>query len=158
MPNPKIRRAVSSPHIIRNGSPMLIRINAALRARRDGLAEDEGFTLIELLVVVIIIGILAAIAVPIYINVQNGAKDSAAKADLANAKTAVVAYYTQNNAFPPSIDSDTLKNFGWSGTSVANKTSGTAAVTNFCLSATGANQFWITQDGVATSAKPATCS
>lgn len=88
----------------------------ALGAKREQLAKkDEGFTLIELLVVVIIIGILAAIAIPVYIGVQNSAKESALQSDISNYKTAVVAYFTQTGDYP---DSDTeLDDQGYPGAS-----------------------------------------
>ena len=76
-------------------------IDASLAKRND--ENDKGFTLIELMVVVIIIGILAAIAIPIYIGVQNNAKDSGVKSDVTNAKIAVVAYYTEKNAYPTAL-------------------------------------------------------
>src|ERR1700742_143596 len=62
---------------------------------------DEGFTLIELLVVVVIIGVLVAIAVPVYLNYRKGAADKSAQSDVRGAGSAIEQYYTDNgNAYP----------------------------------------------------------
>ncbi len=61
--------------------------------------REEGFTLIELLVVVIIIGILAAIAIPVFLNQREKAYDAAAKSDVRNAQTAMETYFTDNSAY-----------------------------------------------------------
>ena len=66
--------------------------------------RPNGFTLIELLIVVAIIGILAAIAIPNFLEAQVRAKVARARADMNAMNTAVEAYYVDNNqVFPARI-------------------------------------------------------
>jgi len=58
----------------------------------------QGFTLIELLIVVVIIGILAAIAIPKFSNTKEKAYISSMKSDLRNLVTAQESYFTDNNS------------------------------------------------------------
>jgi type IV pilus assembly protein PilA len=68
-----------------------------LRNKKD----DEGFTLIELLVVVVIIGVLVAIAVPVYLNYRKGAADKSAQSDVRGAVSTIEQFYTDNgNSYP----------------------------------------------------------
>ncbi|HEY7460675.1 MAG TPA: prepilin-type N-terminal cleavage/methylation domain-containing protein [Gemmatimonadota bacterium] len=61
--------------------------------------SSKGFTLIELLIVVVIIGILAAIAIPRFSSTKTKAFDSAAKSDLRNAMSAQEAYFADNQTY-----------------------------------------------------------
>ncbi len=63
--------------------------------------NSKGFTLIELLIVVAIIAILAAIAVPNFLEAQTRSKVSRVKADLRTLATAMEAYQVDNNILPP---------------------------------------------------------
>lgn len=70
-----------------------------LRSKRS----EEGFTLVELLVVVVIIGVLVAIAIPMYGSYRKGAANKSAQSDVRGAITAVEQYYSENaNKYPPS--------------------------------------------------------
>lgn len=65
------------------------------------MRSTRGFTLIELLIVVAIIAILAAIAVPNFLEAQTRAKVSRVKADMRSLATALEAYHVDRNFYPP---------------------------------------------------------
>lgn len=67
------------------------------------LKNRQGFTLIELLIVVVIIGILAAIAIPRFASTKGKAFDASAKTDLRNAMTAQEAYFSDWQQYASSL-------------------------------------------------------
>ncbi len=83
------------------------------------IRQARGFTLIELLIVVVIIGILAAIAIPRFSSTKEKAFDAAAKSDLRNAMSAQEAYFADNQTYTGaanlSITTSTGVNFGGGG-------------------------------------------
>ena len=68
----------------------------------------QGFTLIELLIVVAIIGILAAIAVPNFLNAQVRAKVARAESEMRSLQNSLESFFIDNNSYPP-MDSDRIR-------------------------------------------------
>jgi prepilin-type N-terminal cleavage/methylation domain-containing protein len=105
------------------------------------MTNRKGFTLIELLIVVVIIGILAAIAIPKFANTKQKAQVSALKSDLRNLATAQEAYFADFNTYAPAIgatQSAGVAAFSVSPgnsapTIVANATGWSATITNAAL-------------------------
>jgi type IV pilus assembly protein PilA len=109
------------------------------------MQSKKGFTLIELLIVVVIIGILAAIAIPKFANTKEKAYIASMKSDLRNLITAQEAYFSDNNSTYASstgalgtsysassgvtVTMGTVTNTGWAATASQNSTAKTCALT-----------------------------
>lgn len=64
---------------------------------------DQGFTLIELLVVIVIIGVLAAIAIPTFLNQRNKGYDAQAKSDVRNLQLEIETFFTDQLVYPVAV-------------------------------------------------------
>jgi type IV pilus assembly protein PilA len=103
------------------------------RAFHEKRKNEEGFTLIELLVVILIIAILAAIAIPVFLNQRRKGWISQSESALKNAATAEESYATANNGDYTSTEADLVAE-GYS--SVAGVTiNATATTSGYCISA-----------------------
>ena len=76
---------------------------------RQRAQREKGFTLIELLVVILIIGILAAIALPAFLNQRGKAQDAEAKSAVRTAQTAMETWYTDEQNYTVAAAGTELK-------------------------------------------------
>jgi len=74
------------------------------------LRNTKGFTLIELMIVVVIIGILAAIAIPNFISMQDRAKEGSVKANMHTVQLAIEDFAVQNDGTYPVVDAGVVAN------------------------------------------------
>ncbi len=125
---------------------------------RNTLRRSDGFTLIELLIVVVIIGILAAIAIPKFAATKDKAKLGSVRSDLRNIMSAQEAYYIDWGVFTNTLDPTVFKPSPGNTMSIsANAGEFTATITNTTI-ASGIDECTVTVgDGTLTDSQ-ITCS
>ena len=132
---------------------MLIKLRKrSAEALRGKAAGEAGFTLVELLVVMLILGLLAAIAIPSFFNQRDKAKDADAKESVRTAQTAEETYATDNNgSYTGSDAAGVLENIESTLNSAPNApvVTVTGGGTGYDVSVTSAtgNVFHIARDG-----------
>lgn len=136
---------------------MITSINKAIEKKRED--GEKGFTLIELLVVILIIGVLAAIAIPVFLNQRQGAWAAQVQSDIANAVIAAESYSVAHNGSYAGLNVAGLEANGYNATPSVELLIGTATSTGYTFTATHteyAGQSWAYDSATGTTTQTAT--